>query len=94
MLKIRWKKLLSLIIIDIYIIGLFREIALSDSLNLFSFIFEGIGYSFSHLSFLGLTSGLGMISLLIALLFMILSFIIFNYVQIKNCLEINHRKNK
>ncbi|GEP20745.1 hypothetical protein CKN63_12875 [Carnobacterium divergens] len=87
-MKIRLGKFLGLIVLDIFVIGMVREVAFREDFSLPSFILEGITYNFTHFSFLGLIGGLGMIVLSITLFFMAVSFISFNWQQLKSCFQI------
>lgn len=86
-MKIKFGKLFGLIVLDIFVVGVVKEIVFREDVNLPSFILESITYNFTHFSFLGLIGGVGMIVLSISLFFMAVSFIIFNWQQIKSCFQ-------
>lgn len=86
-LKINWLKLIGIIALDVFVIGLVKEVGFSADFNIPSFILEGLTYNFTHLSFLGLLGGLGMVALTISLCFMALTFIIFSWKQLKSCFQ-------
>lgn len=90
-LKIHWLKLLGLIILDIFIIGLVREIGFNSDFNIPSLILESLHYNFTHLSFVGLVGALGMLLLSVGLILVFVSFITFNWIQFKSCFS--KRKN-
>lgn len=87
-MKIRFGKLLGLIVLDIFVIGIVREVAFREDSSLPSFILESITYNFTHFSFLGIIGGIGMIFLVITLFLMAISFITFNWQQLKSCFQI------
>lgn len=87
-MKIRFGKLLGLIVLDIFVIGIVREVAFREDFSIPSFVLESITYNFTHFSFLGLLGGIGMIFLAITLFFMAISFITFNWQQLKSCFQI------
>ncbi|HFQ5702520.1 TPA: hypothetical protein ACHR3W_003037 [Listeria monocytogenes] len=66
-MKIRFGKLLGLIVLDIFVIGIVREVAFREDFSIPSFVLESITYNFTHFSFLGLLGGIGMIFLAITL---------------------------
>ncbi len=84
-LKINWLKLIGLIALDVFVIGIVKEVVFNPDFYLPSMILEGIIYNFTHLSFLGILGGLGMVALTISLCFMAFSFIIFSWEQLKSC---------
>ena len=86
-MKIKFGKLFGLIVLDIFVVGLAKEIIFREDDNLPSFILESITYNLTHFSFLGLIGGVGMIVLSISLFFMAVSFIIFNWQQLKSCFQ-------
>ncbi|MGM8147319.1 hypothetical protein [Enterococcus faecalis] len=86
-MKIKWLKLVGLIALDIFVIGLVKEVGFSADFNIPSFILEGLTYNFTHLSFMGLLGGLGMVAITISLCFMSISFIIFSWEQLKSCFQ-------
>lgn len=87
-MKIRFGKLLGLIVLDIFVIGIVREVGFREDFSIPSFVLESITYNFTHFSFLGLLGGIGMIFLAITLFFMAISFITFNWQQLKSCFQI------
>lgn len=87
-MKIRFGKLLGLIVLDIFVIGIVREVAFREDFSIPSFVLESITYNFTHFSFLGLLGGIGMIFLAITLFLMAISFIIFNWQQLQSCFQI------
>ena len=87
-MKIRFGKLLGLIVLDIFVIGIVREVAFREDFSIPSFILESITYNFTHFSFLGLLGGIGMIFLAITLFFMAIRFITFNWQQLKSYFQI------
>lgn len=86
-MKIKFWKLLGLIVLDVFVIGIIREVGFRDDSNLPSFILESITYNFTHFSFLGLIGGIGMIILLAMLIVTAVYFIFFNWQQLKSCFK-------
>ncbi|EOK07272.1 DUF3601 domain-containing protein [Enterococcus faecalis] len=91
-MKINWLKLIGLIVLDVFFIGIVKEVGFNPDFYLPSMILEGIIYNFTHLSFLGILGGLGMVAITISLCFMALTFIIFSWGQLKNCFQLKHNK--
>ena len=78
-------QLLSIVVIDIFIIGLFKEILFSDDINILTFIRESLTYNLTHFSFSGVLGVLGMILLVMMIVFMPIGFLIINWQQLKSC---------
>lgn len=87
-MRINWLKLIGIIVLDIFIVGLTKEILFSDDINILMFIWESITYNFTHFSFAGLLAGVGMVLLAIMFPAMLLTFLIFNWQQLKSCCQL------
>ena len=89
-MKVNWLKLVGILLLDIFIVGLVKEMFFSDDLNILTFIRESITYNFTHISFTGILGGIGMFLLAILFIFTPICFLIVNWEQLKSCF----RKNK
>ncbi|MDT2871691.1 hypothetical protein P7H84_12760 [Lactococcus lactis] len=75
--------------LDIFIVGLVKEMFFSDDLNILTFIRESIAYNFTHISFTGILGGIGMFLLAILFIFTPICFLIVNWEQLKSCFQKN-----
>ncbi|TPF00612.1 hypothetical protein [Leuconostoc mesenteroides] len=86
-MRINWLKIVGIIVLDIFVVGLTKEIIFSEDINILKFIWESITYNFTHFSFSGLLGGMGMILLAIMFIAMLCSFLILNWQQLKSCFQ-------
>lgn len=90
-LKVNWLKFIGILVVDICIIGLVKEILFSDDINVLTFMWESISYNFTHFSFVGLFGMVGMLLLAIMFVFIPVCFLIINWEQLKSCFQKNNR---
>jgi uncharacterized membrane protein YciS (DUF1049 family) len=83
-LKIQWKKLLGLVVVDVFVIAFVREFAFRDDFTIFRFMLESIQYNLSHFSIVGLVGAFGMTVLFIFICGLVIKFIHFNWTQLKS----------
>lgn len=86
-MKVNWLKLVGILLLDIFIVGIVKEMFFSDDLNIPSFIWESIAYNFTHISFTGISGGIGMFLLASMFIFMPICFLIVNWEQLKSCFQ-------
>ena len=86
-MKIKFGKLFGWIVLDIFVVGVVKEVFFNEDFFLPSFLLDVITYNFTDFSFLGLICGVLSIVCSIWLFLQAVSFIILSWLQLKSCFQ-------